>query len=114
MKQEIKNIGIKVNPPTEKCTDSHCPFHGKLKARGKIFTGKVISYFHKTVTVEFPRLFFLPKYERHEKRRTRIKAHNPPCIDAKKGDSVRLMECRPLSKTKNFVIIEKTSKNESR
>ncbi|TAL57864.1 MAG: 30S ribosomal protein S17, partial [Nanoarchaeota archaeon] len=26
---------------------------------------------------------------------------------AKEGDKVRVTECRPLSKTKNFVIVEK-------
>ena len=30
-----------------------------------------------------------------------------PCIDAKEGDKVRVAECRPLSKTVAFVIIEK-------
>ena len=32
--------------------------------------------------------------------------HNPDCIDAKEGNLVKIMECRPLSKTKNFVIVE--------
>jgi small subunit ribosomal protein S17 len=39
-------------------------------------------------------------------RRTRVKAHNPESIDAKEGDTVRIAETRPLSKTKNFVVIE--------
>ncbi len=34
-------------------------------------------------------------------------AHNPPCIDAKVGDRVRIGECRPLAKTVSFVVIEK-------
>ena len=38
---------------------------------------------------------------------SRITAHNPPCIDAKTGDKVKIAECRPLSKTKNFVVVEK-------
>jgi len=59
-----------------------------------------------SVKVEFPRLHYLPKYERFEKRRTRIHAHNPTCINAVQGDNVKLMECRPLSKMKNFVLIE--------
>jgi small subunit ribosomal protein S17 len=33
-------------------------------------------------------------------------AHNPPCINAKEGDVVKIAECRPLSKTKKFVVIE--------
>ena len=42
-----------------------------------------------------------------KKKRTRLHAHNPSCIDAKEGDTVKIMECRPLSKTKKFVVIEK-------
>ena len=57
--------------------------------------------------MEFERRFYLSKFERYEKRRTKIKAHNPPCINAREGDIVRIHECRPLSKTKHFVIVEK-------
>ena len=60
-----------------------------------------------TATVEWPRRKYVSKYERYEKARTRVKAHNPKEIDAKKGDIVKLMECRPISKTKHFIIIEK-------
>ena len=48
----------------------------------------------------------LDKYERFEKRSTRIAAHIPDCINGKTGDSVKIMECRPLSKTKKFVVVE--------
>jgi len=40
------------------------------------------------------------------KKRSRVAAHNPVCINAKIGDKVRIAECRPISKTKAFVIIE--------
>jgi len=111
MEKNSKNIGVKVKLPSKKCNDNICPFHGSLKCRGKIFTGVVISTkMQRTVTVEFERRAFLPKYERYEKRRTRIKAHNPRCIGAKDGDVVKISECRPLSKTKNFVIIENLGK----
>ena len=90
------------------CKDSKCPFHGSLSLRGRQFTGTVISTkMRKTAVIEFERLYFLKKYERYEKRRTRLKVHNPMCINAKEGEIVEVMECRPLSKTKNFVIIKK-------
>ena len=60
----------------------------------------------KTAIVEWERKQFLSKYERYEKRRSRVKAHSPSCIGAQDGDIVKIMECRPLSKTKNFVIVE--------
>ncbi len=81
------------------------------KSVGKnILTGTVISdKMQKTVTVEWPRLFYIPKFERYEKRRSRVKAHNPTCISAKAGDVVKIAECRPIAKTIAFVVIEKLS-----
>lgn len=79
-----------------------------IKTRGRTFTGIVIAAkMQSTATVEWERRQKSRKFERYEKARTRVKAHNPPEIDAKKGDIVKIMECRPLSKTKNFIIIEK-------
>jgi small subunit ribosomal protein S17 len=46
------------------------------------------------------------KYERFEKRQSKIHAHNPPCLEAKAGDRVKIAECRPLSKTKSYVVVE--------
>lgn len=104
---KTKNIGIQTNMPKKECEDKHCPYHGSARVRGKIFTGTIIKIpTHRTATVEWPRQFFLPKYERFEKRRTRIKVHLPDCLEAKVGDKVRLVETKPISKTKNFVIIE--------
>ena len=94
------------------CRDAHCPRHSALRIRGRIFTGTVTeSKAQKTATVEWERRYYLPKYERYEKRKTRMKTHNPDCINAKKGDIVKIMECRPISKTKHFVITEITGKN---
>jgi small subunit ribosomal protein S17 len=71
------------------------------------FIGDIIKAdLHRTATIEFKREFFLPKYERKERRFSKIKAHNPACINAKIGDNVKIKETRPLSKTKNFVIVE--------
>ncbi len=75
--------------------------------RGRVFVGTVISSkMQKTVTVEWERKHYLKKYERYEKRRSRVKAHNPDSMNAQEGDIVKIMECRPLSKTKNFVVIQ--------
>lgn len=102
-----KNIGVETKAPDKKCEDVNCPYHGALPVRGRTFVGKVISArMTKTVTVVFDKINYVPKYERYEKRRTRLKAHNPECINAKEGDTIKIMECKPLSKTKKFVIIE--------
>lgn len=105
---ETKNIGIVLETQKQGCNDIKCPLHGKLRVRGRQFTGTVVSAkMRKTAVIEFARLGFFKKYERYEKRRTKLKVHNPECINAKDGDVVKLMECRPLSKTKNFVIMQK-------
>ena len=90
------------------CKDNNCPFHGSLSLRGRKFTATVTSAkMRKTAVIEFPRLHYITKYERYEKRRTKLKVHNPECVSAKNGDVVEIMECRPLSKTKSFVITKK-------
>ena len=108
-KNEIRNIGIETKKPekTPRSVDPKDPFYGGIKVRGRTFTGTVVSArMQKTASVEWPRKKFNKKYERFEMRRTRVKAHNPESIDAKQGDIVTIAETRPLSKTKNFVIIE--------
>lgn len=78
-----------------------------ISLRGRSFVGTVISSkMQKTVTVEWERRHFLKKYERYERRRSRVKAHNPDEVSAQEGDIVKIVECRPLSKTKNFVVVE--------
>ena len=91
----------------ESCTDKHCPVHGGLKLRGRNFVGTVTSdRMSKTVVVSWTRRFFVKKFERYERRLSKINAHNPPCMAAKKGDIVRITETRPLSKTKHFTVSE--------
>lgn len=101
-------IGIEIDEPKEKCTDPNCPFHGQLKVRGIIIKGKVETVnAQKTVVIKRQRLHYLPKYERYEKRTGRYQAHLPPCLSVDKGEDVVIMECRPISKTKHFVVVAK-------
>lgn len=89
------------------CADKHCPKHSNFSIRGMAFTGTVIKdKMSKTVIVEWPRRVLVPKFERFMKKRSRVAAHNPICINAKAGDKVRIAECRPISKTKAFVVVE--------
>lgn len=60
-----------------------------------------------TVIVASERLQYIPKYERYERRRSRIAAHRPQCIEVKSGNRVRIAECRKISKTKSFVVLER-------
>lgn len=103
----MRNIGIDVKPPEKECNDKECPFHGTLSVRGQLFRGKVVKTYKKSAVVEREILRKIPKYERYLKKRSKIHAHNPRCIDARVGDIVTIAECRPLSKTKSFVIVER-------
>lgn len=92
----------------ETCKDQHCPAHGTVKVHGRIFTATVQSTrASRTAIVAWERRYNVPKYERYERRKTKLNVHNPDCIDAKAGDIVHIIECRPISKTKHFVITEK-------
>lgn len=103
-----RDIGIDVKEPEKDCNDRNCPFHGNLSVRGQMFSGVVVSdKMDKSAVVERERAYYVKKYERYEKRTSRHGVHNPPCINARIGDKVKIMECRALSKTISFVIIEK-------
>ncbi len=108
--QEAKEIGFGIKAPKEVCEgDKNCPFHGQRNVRGRTLSGKVIkAKTPKCVTIECRGYKFIPKYERYKKIRTRVKAHNPECIAATEGDTVKIIETRKISKTKNFVVIGKT------
>ena len=108
MTAKVKDIGIDVVPPTLECNDPNCPFHGSLSVRGQIIEGTVASIkMDKTIVVERNYLKYQQKYERYEKRSSRFSVHAPACFDLKVGDAVSIMECRPLSKTVSFVVVEK-------
>ena len=90
------------------CKDRHCPMHGHLKTYNTVLEGSVVSdKMNKTIMVARPTTKYVPKYERYERKITKIPAHKPECMNIKKGDRVRIAKCRPISKTKSFVVVEK-------
>ncbi|PSQ44846.1 30S ribosomal protein S17 [Halobacteriales archaeon SW_7_68_16] len=100
-------LGLNVTTPEATCDDEHCPFHGHLSVRGQTLEGRVASTdMDKTVVVEREYDVAVPKYDRYMKRRSRVPAHAPACLDLAEGDTVRIAECRPLSKTKSHVVVE--------
>lgn len=103
-----KKIGLEVKPPKNECSDEKCPWHGKLTVRGTTFKGTVVSNkAEKTSVIKWTYYHYVPKYERYMRRNTRVLAHKPDCILVEEGDEVKIAECRPISKNKKFVIIEK-------
>jgi len=94
--------------PKKSCKDKNCPFHGELAVRERILEGNVVSAkMEKTVVVRRDYLYYVPKYKRYERRHGHVPAHSPPCLEVKDGDRVKIAECRPLSKTVSFVVVEK-------
>jgi len=59
----------------------------------------------KTVVVSIERRVQHPVYGKMVRRTTRLKAHDQR-NDAKTGDTVRIMETRPLSKDKRWRLVE--------
>lgn len=99
-------IGLNVQEPETACADDNCPFHGTLSVRGDVLEGEVASTaMEKTLVVQREYDVFVPKYDRYLKRRSRVSAHHPPCLDVEEGDTVRIAETRPLSKTKSHVVV---------
>ncbi len=69
-------------------------------------TGRVTSNkADKTVTVLLERQVKHPLYGKYIKRTTKVHAHDEE-NDARVGDTVRVMETRPLSKTKRWRVTE--------
>ncbi|MFC2162453.1 30S ribosomal protein S17 [Candidatus Altiarchaeota archaeon] len=90
------------------CKDVNCPIHGELATRGTVLEGEVVSdKMEKTVIVQREYFVKVKKYDRFKRARSRIAVHNPECVHANTGDRVRIMECRRLSKTVSFVVVEK-------
>lgn len=104
----VRNIGIDVKAPPKECNDVNCPFHGKLPVRGIMLEGIVYkSRMKNTVVVRREYVRYVKKYKRYERRRSNISAHCPPCMEVREGDKVKIAECRPISKTVSFVVVEK-------
>jgi len=75
--------------------------------RGKLFKGKVVSAkAKKMVVLQKESHNYLKKYKRYARSKSTIHAFCPSCISLNEGDKVLAAECRPLSKSVSFVIVE--------
>lgn len=112
-KTNKKKTKEKEMPKMEKgnsiCNDVRCHIHGNLKARGRIFEGRVTKKFLTRVVIEFERMIYVKKYERYLRSKTKIHAKLPPCMENEinLGDLIQIQECRPISKIIHFVVIKK-------
>ncbi|DAC15997.1 MAG: 30S ribosomal protein S17 [Euryarchaeota archaeon] len=105
----MRDIGVDVKMPSgEWDGDENCPFFGSLRLRGQVLEGIVAKLgMQGTIIIERNNVRYMKKYERYEKRTGTVAAHLPSCIgEVALGDRVKVMECRPLSKTVSFCVIE--------
>ncbi|QWR77017.1 30S ribosomal protein S17 [Candidatus Magnetomonas plexicatena] len=78
----------------------------------KLYTGDVISdKMDKTVTVAITSLYQHPRYKKTMKHTLKVKAHDEQNM-CKIGDRVSVMEGKPVSKTKRWVVVNKQDKKE--
>lgn len=73
----------------------------KIEVVGQVVSDKM----DKTISVISYRMVRHPKYGKYMKRTSVFKAHDEKNT-AKVGDTVRIRETRPLSKTKRFALVE--------
>jgi len=78
-----------------------------LKKSGKKeFIGIVKSdKMEKSIVVSISTLTLHPLYKKYVKRSKKVKAHDEK-NDAKAGDRVRVIECKPISKDKCWKLVE--------
>lgn len=102
-----KSIGLPVKTPEKDCKDKHCPFHGNMSVRGKLFDGKATSTkARQTITLRRETPVYYKKFKRYARSQSTIHAHVPLCMEVKEGDRVLTAECRPISKSVSFVVVE--------
>ena len=82
----------------------------ETRKRRKTRVGKVVSdKMQKTVVVAIERRVPHPQYGKMMTLSTRLKAHDEE-NSAKAGDTVRIMETRPMSKDKRWRLVEIVSR----
>ena len=78
----------------------------KERGRRKVRTGVVVSdAMDKTVVVQISSQVSHRLYHKIQRRTTKLRAHDE-ANEAHVGDTVRISETRPLSKTKRWRVIE--------
>lgn len=91
-------------PKPAKAARAPAPKQPPFEMHGRTLRGTVTSdKMEKTIVVEVTRLVQHPIVEKYIRRSTVVKAHDEK-REAKEGDEVEVIECRPLSKTKRFLL----------
>ncbi|MBI5461922.1 MAG: 30S ribosomal protein S17 [Gammaproteobacteria bacterium] len=72
----------------------------------RTLTGRVVSNkMNKSVTVKIERLVKHPVYGKYIRRSTKLHVHDET-NQCQEGDLVTIRQCRPISKTKSWTLVE--------
>merc|ERR1740121_3459756 len=105
-----RNVGLGFSTPKEAKEGNFvvkkCPFTGNVSIRGRVLKGMAISTkMKRTITIRRNYLHYIKKFLRFEKRHSMMSVHCSPAFDVKEGDIVTTGQCRPLSKTVRFNVL---------
>ena len=76
------------------------------QTKSRLLTGKVVSdKMDKTVVIQIDRVSKHPLYGKFIKRSTKVHAHDE-ANKYKNGDVVSIKQSRPISKTKQWVVVD--------
>jgi len=93
----------------EQSTRNQSP--AKARKQRRVRQGTVVSdKRNKTIKVEVTYLEKHPRYGKYMRKRTVLHAHDET-NDAHVGDVVQVMECRPISKTKQWRLLRVVKRN---
>lgn len=111
----VKSIGLGFKTPKAavegKYIDQKCPFTGNVSIRGRIMRAQVRSTkMKRSVVIRRNYLHFVNKYQRYMKRHKNFTVHCSPCFEPAVGDDVIVGQCRPLSKTVRYNVLQVVSR----
>ena len=109
-----KSVGLGFRVPKEAkrgtYVDKKCPFTSDVSIRGRIITGIVhTAKMNRTIIIRRNYLHFVKKYQRYAKRHRNFSVHCSPAFTPKPGDRVIVGQCRPLSKTVRYNVLQSVS-----
>ncbi len=105
MQDEPRNDNTGEQDKKKDAAEAAAPVRHALTRTGTVVSDKM----NKTVVVRVDSVTRHPVYKKVVRRSRKIKAHDEK-NEAKTGDTVRIVQCRPLSKDKRWRLIEVTEK----
>merc|ERR1712225_200920 len=107
----VKSIGLGFKTP-KTAVDAKCPFTGNVSIRGRIMRAQVRSTkMKRSIVIRRNYLHFVNKYQRYMKRHKNFTVHCSPCFEPAVGDDVIVGQCRPLSKTVRYNVLQVVSRS---